>query len=468
MSFTPSLTAGSTSDQAGAFTSFSLLLQRGDGQQRLETLQFQEPAGLAGLISSVPLCPEPQAAAGQCPQASHIGHALVTSGAGPYPLVLPQPGAPELPIYLTGPYKGAPFGLSIVTPVIAGPFDLGTIVTRAQIAVDPTTAQITIATDPLPQIVDGVPTDLRSIASVIDRPGFLFNPTSCAPGEFTGTAWGAPPPGAGGPPTTAPVASHFGLGGCRSLSFRPKVTVSTAARTSKANGASLFFKIAYPAGAMGFQAWIKQTKFDFPKQLPARLTTIQKACPASVFEANPAACPPASLIGRATVHTQVLPVPLTGPVYFVSHGGAKFPDAVIVLQGDGVTIDLRGETFINGRTGITSATFANTPDVPFESIEVTIPSGPFSEFTGNLPAKAKGSFCGQKLSLGTKLVAQNGLEIDQSTRIGVLGCGKAARLSRAQKLARAVRACKGTRASRRAACLRKARRRYGMVKGRRR
>jgi hypothetical protein len=463
--FSPTLTAGSTTDQAGAFTNFSLLLQRGDGQERIEKLQFKEPAGLAGLISSVPLCDEANANAGTCPEASHIGHAVVASGPGPYPLVLPQPGAPELPIYLTGPYKGAPFGLSIVTPVIAGPFNLGTVITRASIAVDPTTAQITITTDPLPQIVEGVPTDLRSINSIIDRPNFLFNPTNCTPAQFTGTAWGTPPPGAGGPSATAPLSSHFGVGSCRELAFHPKVAVTTAAKSSKANGASLFFKISYPKGALGKEAWFNEAKFDLPKQLPARLTTIQKACLAATFESNPAACPPASLIGHAIVHTQVLPVPLAGPVYFVSHGGAKFPDAVIVLQGDGVTVNLTGETFIDGKTGITSATFRNTPDVPFENIEVTVPAGPFSEFAANLPAKAKGSFCGQKLVMPTLFKAQNGLEIHQNTTVGVTGCAKKKALTRKQKLAAALKACRKKAKGKRAGCARAARKRYGAVKG---
>jgi hypothetical protein len=183
----------------------------------------------------------------------------------------------------------------------------------------------------------------------------------------------------------------------------------------------LSFKIAYPKGALGSQSWFQEAKFDLPKQLPARLTTLQKACLASVFEANPANCPPASLIGHAIVHTQVLPVPLAGPVYFVSYGGAKFPEAVIVLQGDGVLIDLHGETFIS-KAGITSATFRNTPDVPFENIEVSVPSGPFSEFAANLPASAHGSLCGQKLVMPTLFKAQNGLEIHQNTNIEVQGC----------------------------------------------
>jgi hypothetical protein len=429
--FGPSMIAGATTDQAGAFTNFSLLLQRADGQQRIERLQFKEPAGLAGLISQVPLCPEPQAAQGTCSQASHIGHAVVTSGPGPYPLVLPQPGKPELPIYLTGPYKGAPFGLSIVTPVIAGPFNLGTIITRAKIEVDPRTAQITITTDPLPQIVKGVPTDLRSIDSVIDRPGFMFNPTNCNPQEFTGTAWGTPPPGGGGPGATAPLSSHFGVGSCRSLEFHPKIAVSTAGKASKANGASLNFKIAYPKGAQGSQSWFNEAKFDIPRQLPARLTTIQKACIAATFESNRGACPAASIIGHAIVHTPVLPVPLEGPVYFVSYGGAKFPDAVLVLDGYGVHIELHGETFIG--KGVTSATFRNTPDVPFESIEVSIPTGPSSEFGANLPEKARYSFCGQKLVMPTLFKAQNGLEIHRNTPISVTGCPKAKKHKKAKK-----------------------------------
>jgi hypothetical protein len=430
--FAPSMTAGATTDQAGGFTGFSLLLQRGDGQQRIERLQFKAPPGLSGMISSVPLCGEPEAAGGTCPPASQIGHTVVEAGAGPYPLVVPQPGEPAAPIYLTGPYEGEPFGLSIVTPVIAGPFNLGTIVTRASIAVDPRTAQITVTTDPLPAIVDGIPTDLRTIDAVIDRPGFMFNPTNCSPSSFSGTA-------SSSEGASAPLSSSFQVGSCRSLEFHPNIAVSTAGHSSKADGASLFFKIAYPAGAQGNESWFNEAKFDLPKQLPARLTTLQKACLSSVFESDPAACPPASLIGRATVHSEVLPVPLGGPVYFVSYGGAKFPEAVMVLQGDGVSVELHGETFIS-KAGITSATFRNTPDVPFESIEVSIPTGPYSEFGTNLPAKDKYSFCGQKLVMPTLFKAQNGLEIHENTPISTTGCPKAHKASRATAARRARKA----------------------------
>jgi hypothetical protein len=460
--FAPSMTAGSTSDQAGGFTNFSLLLQRGDGQQRIEKLQFKEPAGAAGLISNVPLCPEPQAAQGTCSAASHIGHAVVTSGPGPYPLVIPQPGEPEAPIYLTGPYKGAPFGLSIVTPVIAGPFNLGTIVTRAKIEVDPRTAQITITTDALPQIVHGVPTDLRSVNSIIDRPNFLFNPTNCNPAQFTGTATSA------GGAATAPLVSHFGVGSCQSLRFKPKFSGSVSGKNSKAGGASLDVKVAYPSEVQGSEANIARVKVDLPKQLPSRLTTLQKACTAAQFDANPAGCPAASVVGHAVVHTSVLPVALEGPAYFVSNGGEAFPNLIMVLQGDGVTVDLVGDTFID-KAGITSSTFQSVPDVPFNTFELVLPQGPNSALATNVPASAQYSLCGARLSMPTELVAQNGLVIHQSTPIGVTGCAKKKALTRAQKLAAALKAChKKHNHAKRAVCERAARKKYGAVKPKRR
>ncbi len=451
--FDPSLIAGSTTDQAGGFTSFSLLLQRGDGQQRIEKLQFKAPPGLSGMLSAVPLCSEPQAQAGTCGAASQIGQATVASGPGPYPLVIPQPGDPESPIYLTGPYGGAPFGLSIVTHVIAGPFNLGTIVTRAKIEIDPHTAQITVTTDPLPQIVDGVPTDLRLIDSVVDRPGFMFNPTNCDPSSFSGTAWGTPPPGAGGPGASAPIESHFQVGSCQSLKFAPDFTVSTSGKTSRADGASLSAKIVYPSTPPGSnqassQANIARVKVDLPKQLPSRLTTLQKACANAQFEANPAACPPESKIGYAVVHTPLLPAPLTGPAIFVSHGNEAFPSLTMVLQGDGVTIDLVGDTFIS-KAGITSSTFKAVPDQPFSNFELTLPEGPYSALAakGNLCSLTKTVTAKKKerkkvygrmktvtvkvkkteaesLVMPTEFVGQNGAVIKQSTKISVTGCAK--------------------------------------------
>jgi hypothetical protein len=450
--FSPSLIAGATTDQAGGYTSFSLLLQRGDDQQRIEKLQFKAPQGLSGMISHVPLCEEPQAQAGTCPASSQIGHTVVASGPGPFPLIVPEPGRPEAPIYLTGPYEGAPFGLSIVTPVIAGPFNLGTIITRAKIEINPYTAQITVVTDPLPQIIDGVPTDLREVDSVIDRPEFMFNPTNCDSSSFSGTASGTPPPGVGGAGATAPIESHFKVGSCQSLKFTPKFTASTSGKTSKAKGASLTLKVARETGPSSQQANFTLAKIELPKQLPSRLTTLQKACTAAQFEANPAGCPAASDIGHVKVTTPILPVPLEGPAYFVSHGGEAFPSVIFVLQGDNVTIDVVSTTFIS-KSGITSATIKTVPDQPFTSFELSFPEGAYSALAanGNLCAQTrtittkhkitkkvhgktvhktitthttKGGRALNPLQIPTEFIAQNGLEVHQNTPVSVSGCSK--------------------------------------------
>ena len=413
--FSPSMIAGSTTDQAGGFTSFSLLLQRADDQQRIGTLQFKTPEGLLGMISKVPLCPEPQASQGTCSSASQIGHTVVEAGPGPYPLVVPQPGQAPAPIYLTGGYKGAPYGLSIVVPLHVGPFTLQTQIVRGKIEVNPLTTQLTVTTDPLPTIIDGIPADLRAINAVIDKPGFMFNPTGCEPSSFSGTA--TSDQGA-----TAPLSSHFQMGSCRSLTFKPNFKVSTSGKTSRKDGASLDAKILYPTGALGdnqasSQSNVKMVKVDLPKQLPSRLTTLQKACPSGTFEANPASCPEDSKVGTATAITPVLPVQLTGPAYFVSYGGAKFPELVVVLQGYGVTVYLHGETFIS-KAGITSSTFRKVPDVPITSFELKLPEGPYSALA------ATGNLCTTKLKMPTAFTGQNGAVLKQSTPISVTGCSK--------------------------------------------
>ncbi|MGA7703915.1 MAG: hypothetical protein WB998_03355 [Solirubrobacteraceae bacterium] len=413
--FSPQLTAGSTTDQAGGFTNFSLLLTREDDQQRIGSLQFKTPEGLLGMIGKIPLCPEPQASQGTCSSASQIGHTVVEAGPGPYPLVVPQPGQPPAPIYLTGGYKGAPYGLSIVVPLVVGPFTLQTQVVRARIEVDPLTTQLTVTTDPLPTIIDGIPADLRAINAVIDKPGFMFNPTGCEPSSFSGTATSTE--GA-----SVPIGSHFQMGSCRALTFKPDFKVSTSGKTSRKDGASLDAKIIYPTGELGdnqasSQSNVKMVKVDLPKQLPSRLTTLQKACPSATFEANPASCPEDSRVGSATAITPVLPVTLTGPAYFVSYGGVKFPELVIVLQGYGVTVFLHGETFIS-KAGITSSTFRKVPDVPIASFELSLPEGPYSALAAN------GNLCTTTLKMPTAFTGQNGAVLKQTTPVSVTGCAK--------------------------------------------
>jgi hypothetical protein len=405
--FGPSFMAGTDSLQAAGYTPFSLTLARQDGEQRLGSIRVQMPAGLLANIKSVERCPEPQAASGECAPGSLIGESTASAGPGSDPF-----WARGGRVYLTGPYGGAPFGLSIVVPAVAGPFDLGNVIARAAVNVDSHTGQVSV-TGALPTIKDGIPLDVRTVNVTINRQGFMFNPTNCTPTAVTATVESTSGASAG-------VSSPFDVANCASLGFHPSFTASTQASTSKKNGASLTVKVGYPTGA---QANIRSTAVVLPKQLPARLTTIQQACPEAVFNANPASCPAGSNIGTATATTPVLAGALSGPAYLVSHGGAAFPDVTLVLQGEGITLVLVGSVDI--KHGITSSTFASIPDAPISSFELKLPEGPHSGLAAVLPAKAKGNLCGTSLTMPTVITGQNGAQIKQNTKIAVAGCTKA-------------------------------------------
>jgi hypothetical protein len=419
--FAPSFAAGTLSNQAGGFSPFSVTLSRTDQDQTLGQVSVHTPLGLLGMLSKVALCGESQAAQGTCPAASQIGHVTAGVGAGPNPLYVPQAGRPEAPVFLTGPYRGAPFGLSIVVPAQAGPFDLGTVKVRAAIYIDPHTAQLTVVSDPLPRIVQGIPLDVRTVNVTIDRSEFIFNPTNCEPLLATGTI--ASTLGA-----AANLSTRFQAANCAALPFHPKFTVSTQGQTSKKNGAALDVKVASSAG----QANIGKVVVSLPVQLPARLTTLQKACPEATFAQNPAMCPAASDVGTAKAVTPVLNEPVVGPAYLVSHGGAAFPDLVVILEGQGIRLDLVGNTSI--KKNITTSTFNSVPDAPVSSFELKLPQGSHSVLTSNLPVKANGSLCGIKLVMPTAITGQNGAQVKQSTKIAVGGCRKTkAKKARARK-----------------------------------
>jgi uncharacterized repeat protein (TIGR01451 family) len=417
--FAPSFSAGTSNASAGQFSPLTLTFDREDREQDIAGIQVKTPPGLLGSLSGIPLCGEPQADLGTCPDASRIGSMTVAAGPGGHPFY--EKGS----LYLTGPYKGAPFGLSIVVPTIAGPFNLGNVVVRSQIDVDPNTAALTVTSDPLPQILDGIPLRLRTANVTVDRPGFIFNPTSCAQLHIEGTLSGAQ--GA-----LARVAVPFAVSGCKGLGFAPKFSAYAQARTSRANGASLDVKLAFPRGA---QSNISHVKVELPRALPSRLSTLQKACPAKTFEADPAACPSGSIVGVAKAITPVLPVALMGPVYFVSHGGEKFPNLIVVLEGYGVRVDLIGDTFISEK-GITSSTFTNVPDVQVSSFELYLPEGRGSALAAN------GNLCKQKLVLPSTFTAQDGAQLKQNTPLHVTGCpnAKNAKAHKAHKARRARKA----------------------------
>jgi hypothetical protein len=433
--FVPSFTAGTASNQAAGSSPFSVTFSRQDGEQRLSGAQVKTPPGLLGVLRSVVQCPEPHASLGTCGPESQIGHTTTGAGAGPDSFYVGGN------VFLTGPYKGAPFGLSIVVHAVAGPFDLGNVIVRARINVDPSTAQITVTSDPLPRILQGIPLDLRTINVTVDRPGFMFNPTSCEHLSVTGTITSTS--GA-----RAPVSSPFQAANCSSLPYKPTFTVATQGKTSKANGASLVVKVAQNPG----EANIHKVNLQLPLALPSRLTTLQKACIASQFESNPAGCPEGSFVGTATAHTPLLAVPLTGPAILVSHGGAAFPDVVFVLQGEGIRIDLVGNTDI--KKGITFSRFETVPDAPISSFATSLPEGPHSALAanGNLCALTKIVTVAKRvghvlrrvrqvvpnpLVMPTTITGQNGAVVTQTTKIAVTGCPSAKKAKKAKRASKA-------------------------------
>ncbi len=411
--FNPSFTAGTSSNQAGGFSPFSVVFSRNDDEQDLSGITVHMPPGLLGKIANVPQCPEPQAQAGSCPESSKIGDVSVATGVGPQPYWITGGRA-----YLTGPYGGAPYGLSIVVPTEAGPFNLGPEVVRAAIFVDPSTAALTIVSTPLPTIKDGVPFQIKEVVVNADRENFVFNPTSCEQLHVEATIAGTPPLGSAEAPRSVQVSSPFAVAGCRNLPFKPSFSASTQAHAHRLTGASLTVKVAQKPG----EANIRKVDLQLPTKLPARLATLRKACTEAQFAANPAGCPPESVIGEGSAVTPVLNVPLTGPAYIVSHGGAAYPDVVFVLQGAGVRIDLTGGTQI--KKDFTFSRFETVPDAPISSFEARLPEGPHSVLTSNLPGKAHEDFCGLGMTMPTTITAQNGAQVTQLTKVTVSGCPK--------------------------------------------
>ena len=225
-----------------------------------------------------------------------------------------------------------PYGLSVVVPAEKiGPYDFGKIVTRASVGVEPFSARIVVSSQ-LPTVVGGAPIRLRSLSVNVTRPEFMLNPTNCGALSLDSTltsTFG----------TSAGVSTPFQASGCSSLPFGPKLTASTKAKTNRTIGAALKTKIVFPKG---LQSNIKSVFVQLPKQLPARISTLNQACREATFNANPFSCPPGAYVGSVMASTPVLPDPLTGSAVLVSHGGAAFPDLDLLLSGDGVHVILVG------------------------------------------------------------------------------------------------------------------------------
>jgi hypothetical protein len=272
--------------------------------------------------------------------------------------------------------------------------------------------RVTIAADSLPLILQGIPLRIRGLdLSSEDRPGFFLEPTKCTGQQVTAIA-------RGGGGVIASLLSPFFLAGCKSLPFLPRISASTSARVTRASGALLELAVRNPRGG---GANIRAISVAFPRQLSPRLSAIQAACPRVAFAADPASCPPASVVGGARVRSPILSVALRGPAYLVSRGGDALPRIVLVLRARGVELRMAGSLRVS-ESGTTAAKFSSLPDAPLSSFTLSLPRGPRSALGASFLAGPGGSLCGRDLSMAARIVAQNGSSIRRSFGVAVRGC----------------------------------------------
>jgi hypothetical protein len=383
MPSTPVFEAGTTAPLAGAFSPFVLKLTRENGSQRLSALNVTLPAGLTAKLAGVSECSEPEIAAAQartnpgqgaqeiqspsCPQSSEVG--TVTVGAGSGTPIYVQGHA-----YLAGPYKGAPLSFVIITPAVAGPFDLGVVVVRTALFIDETTAQVTAKSDPIPQILQGIPLGVRSIAVHLDRSQFSLNPTNCEAKKITGEA--ISPIG-----TTAPLSAAFNVAGCRGLDFTPKISLSFKGGTKRAQHPAFRTVITQPKG----QANFGKVSITLPSTQFIDQNHIGNPCTRPKFAAHE--CPRISELGTVTAYTPLLDKPLSGKVYFRANGGVRpLPDIVADLNGQ-IHFVLVGFVDSVHKKGSEQsrvrATFAQNPDAPVSKVVVQLFGGKRGTFVNS-------------------------------------------------------------------------------------
>jgi hypothetical protein len=356
--FNPTLHAGVTEPTAGKFSPFVFDLNRDDGDQALRGFSLRLPEGELAKLKGVPLCPDGAAAGGSCPAGSTLGTLQATTGPGPDPLAIPQPGKARPAIYLAGPYQGAPFSIVTEVPAQAGPFDLGVLAVRSGLDVEPETARAVVNADPLPQFFEGVGITYRHLHAVIDRPEFNINPTDCR--ELAVSADVTSTQG-----TTVHPAARFQVDGCKALKFKPKLSLKLRGGTKRA---------AYPAltailKARKGDANIAFTSVGLPHSEFLAQEHIGTICTRVRFAADK--CPKGSVYGRAKAWTPLLDKPLSGPVYLRSSDN-PLPDLVAKLGGE-LEIDLDGR--IDSKNGGIRTTFESVPDAPVSKFVLQMKGG---------------------------------------------------------------------------------------------
>jgi hypothetical protein len=364
----PGFSAGTLAPVAGSFSPLVTNLKREDGSQALRGLNVALPQGLVGKLAGVPYCPDAalttaasragdaELANPSCPAASQLGTATVGAGAGPSPVHI------QGKVYLAGPYRGAPLSLAVVTPAVAGPFDLGTVVVMAALHIDPRTAQVRVASDPIPTILQGIPLDVRSISVDVDRPNFTLNPTNCEPTAVGGEAISLLG-------QVAPLSSRFQVGGCRGLDFAPKLVLRLKGGTRRSKNPALIATLTMKPG----EANIANAAVKLPRSSFLDQSHIRTICTRVQFAAD--ACPKGSIYGRAAATSPLLDYPLTGNVYLRSSNN-PLPDLVADLRGPAYQ-PIRIE--VSGRTDSVKASLRNTfdfvPDVPVSKFRLELFGG---------------------------------------------------------------------------------------------
>ena len=407
----PAFTAGTLSAQAGAYTPFVVHGARADGDQPITQVNVTLPKGLVGKLAGVPYCPESgialahsreklgggaeELASPSCPAASEVGVVHVGAGAGPEPYYVTGHA------YLTGPYKGAPLSLAIISPAVAGPFDLGDVVVRAALDVDPFTAQIDAVSDPIPTILHGIPLDIRSINLQMNRPQFTLNPTNCEKSSVTGAAVGQFG-------TTAALSYPFQVGGCKALAFKPKLQISLKGSTKHAGHPALKAVLTYPKG--GAYANVAKAQVNLPHSEFIDQANLNKTCTRPVLLAG--ACPASTVYGKVKAWTPLLEKPLEGNVYLVGGFGYKLPALVAELNGQ-IKVLLVGKVDSGKNHGIRN-TFEAVPDAPVEKFVLEMKGGPKYSLLENSE-----NLCAKPQKAIAAFTAQNGATLKLTPKIAI-------------------------------------------------
>jgi hypothetical protein len=411
----PAFSAGTLSPQAGAYSPFVVNGARADGDQPITQVNVTLPKGLTGKLAGIPYCPESGIALARsrehegggaeelahpaCPAASEVGVARVGAGAGPEPFYVTGHA------YLTGPYKGAPLSVVIVSPAVAGPFDLGDVVVRAALEVDPLTTQINAVSDQIPTILDGIPLDIRSISLEMSRPQFTLNPTDCEKMAVTGEALGQFG-------STAALSEPFQVGGCKNLAFKPKLQISLKGSTRHAGHPALKAVLTYPR--QGAYANVASAQVNLPHSEFIDQANLNKACTRPVLLAG--ACPASTIYGKAKAWTPLLGAPLEGPVYLVGGFGYKLPALVAELGGQ-IRVLLVGKVDSGPNHGIRNS-FEAVPDAPVERFVLEMKGGSRYSLLENSE-----DLCKRPQRAIAAFTAQNGATLRLTPRIAN-SCGK--------------------------------------------